>query len=116
MDKQNNALAEQQRLAAERVATVDRFFKNLAIVDKIAREDAVRSILSVLDHPGFAQLLGLIIGERNGLLLALANLELSSAEKIARASVLQGRVQGIDTLHRTLIEVANTSSTPAKEI
>lgn len=97
---------ELERQKTERLAMLDKFWNQLETVDDAAAA-LPTPVLDLLTHTGFASLLGLLQGERNGLLLSLAHLPLTSPENIAVASVTQGRVQGIDALRRTLVEIVS---------
>jgi hypothetical protein len=62
------------------------------------------SLLTLLYEPGFAALYGLLMAERQALLLRLAEtpLEVSAGY----AAVLQGQIKGIASIGTTLLEIA----------
>jgi len=62
-------------------------------------------IEDMLKHPGFKLYAGLLLGSRQALLMALANTPLGTAEKSAQASVLQGKVHGLDLALETIVEL-----------
>lgn len=93
-----------ERQSDERERYLTTYFENLPVPD--LSQLSWGAVAELLEHPTIVLLLGLLKGERNGLLLSLAHLPLDDQGAVARAAVTQGRVQGIDSLHRTLIELA----------
>lgn len=62
-------------------------------------------LLRLFAEPGLPHLISLMMGARQALYAQLANQPLSSAEAVARASVIQGQIKGIDMLPETLLEM-----------
>lgn len=75
-----------------------------ASIEKLTQQQS-EDLLSLVGHPGMKLLLGLLVGERQGLYVQLGNAQLGTAEAAARASVLQGTIKGIDRLPALLLEI-----------
>lgn len=113
MSQTPNEFAEQERLRQERTKVLQRFFSSVTVPD--IENVSANGVLGLLDQPAFATLVGLMNGYRNTLMVQLSNVPLDTPAAIAQASVLQGRVQGIDSLYSTLLEVVNQQPSPASE-
>lgn len=74
--------------------------------------DAVQKLI---EQPGMALLLGLLVTTRQGMLMQLANMNLYSEAGRYQAAVLQGRVQGIDLFHQTLLEQFPMAESPERK-
>lgn len=61
--------------------------------------------LSLIGNEAFGVLWGLMLAERQGAYAILAGLDLSKPEQVRLASVLQGRIQGIERVAQTLLEL-----------
>lgn len=68
--------------------------------DSKARED----IEDLLRHPGFYHLYGLLLGARQGYLVALSQAPLANTGEVQRAGVLQGTIRGIEIIRDTVLE------------
>lgn len=59
---------------------------------------------TLMQHPGFTHLLGLLVTARQGCYVQLGNMTLYNEAGRHHASVLQGMIKGIDLVHQTLLE------------
>lgn len=69
----------------------------------------------LLRHPGLQHIYGLMLGERQGLYAALSNFPMTNMETVAAASVLQGRIKGIESFRSTLLELTVPNGEEQKE-
>ena len=58
-----------------------------------------------LSHPGFKHIIGLMLGARQAQYVMLTNVGLGTAERSCQASVIQGKIQGLDSLRETIVSV-----------
>jgi hypothetical protein len=91
--------------------------KSLSEVSEIAdinvlTETQVESLVSLLTHEGFRVLLGLLLAEKYGAMQMLMQMDLSDGRQAHAASVLQGRIKGVDAPRNTLLELANYFTSP----
>lgn len=61
-------------------------------------------IEQILGHPGLLSIVGLMLGARMTAYTQLAAISLHDGQQVARASVIQGTIRGIDLLRATLLE------------
>lgn len=69
----------------------------------------------VLRHPGLKHIYGLMLGGRQALYAGLSNYPLTNMETVAAASVIQGRIKGIESFRDTLLELTVPSGDTQKE-
>lgn len=82
---------------------------NVPVLAQVRGEDE-RHLQELLLHPGLPILLGLMFGSRQALYATLSTLPLGDEDMRHRASVLQGKIQGIELLVQTVREQAVPSS------
>lgn len=71
-------------------------------------------VLTLLSNPAFELLLRYLLSERQGYMMVLSRVDL--AANVAAASVLQGKIQGLERVTETVLElVAQTQAVPVEE-
>lgn len=70
---------------------------------------------TLLGSSAMLTLLGLMLGARQALLVGLSRIPIINNEAVATASVIQGKIQGIDLLPQTLLELC-TGDAPAAPV
>lgn len=83
---------------------VETFFGNCPVLTDVRSGQDVDAIQDLIKHPGFEVLVGLMFGARQGNYGMLSQVPLGTAADSCRASVLQGRIQGIELLMQTVVE------------
>lgn len=63
-----------------------------------------QKVLDLMEAPGFALLLGVLLAERGGQFHSIRNLKADGEEGWRRLGVLQGTITGIDRAHQILLE------------
>lgn len=64
------------------------------------------SVMELVDQPGFGVFLGMLLAAKEAFRVQLSVLPLGTPENQHLASVLQGRIQGIEVSRQTLLELA----------
>lgn len=85
------------------------FIGRVKVLTQAKGEDE-RHLQEMLIHPGLPVLLGLMFGSRQALYATLSTLPLGDEDMRHRASVLQGKIQGIELLVQTVREQAVPSN------
>lgn len=85
------------------------FLAKVPVLTEVRGEDE-RHLNELILHPGLPILLGLMFGSRQALYATLSTLPLGDEDMRHRASVLQGKIQGIELLVQTVREQAVPSS------
>lgn len=67
-----------------------------------AQRDDLRAML---DHKGFPVLMGLLMGQQQGLYGMLANVSPATAEGAHQIGVIQGQIKGIAAIRETVLEM-----------
>lgn len=67
--------------------------------------DQIDEVWKLLDEPGLAVLLGLLLGQRQGSLVTLSLVPAASVENQHTISRIQGEIKGLDALRNTLLEL-----------
>lgn len=88
----------------EKKEEVIRWFESLPVLADVKLGVDRQALLDLAGHHGFGVFIGLMMGARQAFYTQLAALPISNMESAARASVIQGRVQGIDLIRETLLE------------
>lgn len=70
-------------------------------------------IAQVTNGSALQVLLGLLAAERQALFVQLATVPITTPAQMAQASVLQGRIQGIDRAKETVLEMAQRAGARA---
>lgn len=73
-------------------------------------DEEERNIQELILHPGLPVLLGLVFGSRQALYATLSTLPLGDEDMRHRASVIQGKIQGLELVIQTVREQAVGSS------
>lgn len=66
--------------------------------------DEAEALQSLIGNKGLGALLSLMMAARHVSYITLAALPLGTDEMVARASVIQGTIKGIDLIRETLLE------------
>jgi hypothetical protein len=77
--------------------------------------DQLDQIHALMLLPGFTALLGVLLAERQGALMKLANTQLVSEQGKYSASVTQGYISGLDYPRNLLIELFRPKRDPSSE-
>lgn len=64
-----------------------------------------REIQKLVGNPGFGLLLQMLAAERQGFYVQLSHINLADAAGTRLASVLQGRIQGIERIREAVLEL-----------
>lgn len=90
---------------------------NCPVLTEVPDSKAQEALERVLTDEGFFILYGLLLGTRQTHFAALSQAPLGSMAECSRAAVIQGRIQGIEFLYSTAIEVVSPKgdSTGAEE-
>lgn len=83
---------------------LDEFFNNCPVLTDVRSGADVDALHDLIKQPGFEVLVGLLFGARQGQYAALANSPLGTAAESCRASVIQGRISGIEMIMQTVVE------------
>lgn len=100
----------------ERQKAVQAWMESLPLVTDFAELDAVQStaLLRLLSSgSGLEPLLGLLMAEKQALMVQLSHTVLDNSGAAARASVLQGKIQGIERIRETILEFVHVAGKPA---
>lgn len=62
-------------------------------------------VKKLVEDVGFHHLLRLMLGARQAQYMVLSNIMLGDPSNVARASVIQGQIKGIDMLRETVLEL-----------
>lgn len=73
--------------------------------------DDEREVMELLGGKGLTALLGLLLGERQGLYAQLSYHSLGNEEVRYRAAVTQGKIQGIERIIQTVRDLAVSDNT-----
>jgi hypothetical protein len=90
------------------------FLGSVKVITEVRGEDE-RHLQEMLIHPGLPVLLGLMFGSRQALYATLSTLPLGDEDMRHRASVLQGKIQGVELLVQTVREQAVPSQSEESE-
>lgn len=93
---------------------MDNFLGRVPVLSKVIDEDE-RNLQELIHHPGLPVFLGLLLGSRQALYATLSVLRLGDEDGRHRASVLQGKIQGIELTIQTVREQAVPSSAADSE-
>lgn len=98
----------QQRDAAEQ------WLKEQGIVAELD-DTQYRLVKELIGSPSFGIFYGMLLYRRAMSAIALSNASLSSPERIAAASVLQGQIRAIDDLKEMVLQIAEPQTADAAE-
>lgn len=88
-------------------------FDDLAPLPELSGEQR-DIVLSLIGNPAFELLLRYLLSERQGYMMMLSRVDLAAMS--AAASVLQGKIQGLERVTETVLElVAQTQAVPVEE-
>ncbi len=90
---------------SKKLQNIITWLEDIPLVTEILTEEQAEALESLVGHEGFQLLLGLILAEKQGLYMRLANTPLVEGQVIA-AAVIQGQIKGIERLRETLVEQA----------
>lgn len=90
---------------------VERWLSSVPVYAELPDSKALEDVVSLVGHPGFYHLLGLMMGSKQAYMVQLSHIPLNNADAAARASVLQGQIKGIELLRETMLEQFS-SNTP----
>ena len=93
---------------------MDNFLGRLPVLSKVDSEDE-RNLQEFIHHPGLPVFLGLLLGSRQAFYATLSNLRLGDEDTRHRASVLQGKIQGIELTIQSVREQAVPSQAEESE-
>lgn len=79
--------------------------ENCPVLTAVPDSKAQEALERVLSDEGFFILYGLLLGTRQTHFQALANAPLGNMAEVSRAAVIQGRIQGLEFLYSTAIEI-----------
>lgn len=80
-------------------------------IAEITSQEDVDAIKSLVGHEGFRLLCGLLLGSRAGLYVQLSHAPLGTSTDAARLSVTQGKIQGIELVRETVLEMYSEKGT-----
>lgn len=80
---------------------------NCPILTEVPDSKAQEALERILTDEGFFILYGLLLGTRQTHFASLSQAPLGSMAEVSRAAVIQGRIQGIEFLYSTAIEVVS---------
>lgn len=78
------------------------------LVEPQSGEDQM-NLLDLMNQPGFKVLVGLLFGARQGAYAQLSQSPLGTAAQSCAASVIQGRISGIEMIFETVLEHSTPS-------
>lgn len=88
----------------DKLAAVQASLEAIPVLAQLADTKQHEAVQSLLDNEGFRLFLGLMLGTRQALYAQLAMRPVANAADAARASVIQGQIQGIDLFRETMLE------------
>lgn len=86
---------------------------------KVLTEEDVTSAMrgeieAVIGKAGLLHIIGLMLGAREAFYVQLSHTALGDPAQVARASVIQGKIQGVDLIRQTLLELHTPASADNK--
>lgn len=93
---------------------MDYFLSSVQVITQ-ARDQDERNLQELIHHPGMPVFLGLLFGSRQALYATLSTLRLGDEDTRHRASVLQGKIQGLELTIETVREQAVPSEAEESE-
>ena len=89
-------------MAMNEHAAVLLWLEGTPVLDKPQDSKQTEAVRELAGNEGFRIFLGLLLGSREAFYVQLARLPLNSADAAARASVIQGKIAGIDLARQTV--------------
>lgn len=86
---------------------VEGWLKNIPLVTALDT-DQERAVMELIGSKGLTVLIGMLLAERQGYYVQLSMVRLGTDEMRAYASVLQGKIQGIERIVETVRELAKS--------
>lgn len=85
------------------------------VLTEVPDSKAQEALEELLSSEGFFLLYGLLLGTRQTHFAALSQAPLGNMAEVSRAAVIQGRIQGLEFLYSTAIEVVSGKQTDTEE-
>lgn len=96
-------------------ADLENALRNAQVLENLPDSKAEEAMQELLKHPAIPLLWGLMLGAKQALYRTLENLPLGNMAEVSFASVIQGKIKGIDMFYDTLLELSVPSPEQEQE-